>query len=280
MATARTSEEILDIVNFLELGLHYARAYHHPSGPPLANSQQPQLPPGVSAEDYHHGPLEYPPGLVRISSPVPAPVRVITNDDVSLFGDFAQYLDTGRDEDGNLVAVDLDCLICQDRKLQLPACVTANNPDLAPGLEGPRWEWMAILPCGHFWGSDCLLEWLSESTWTSPENCASCPLCRLTLTYNCGHFLSPRDFHPARTRAEQVPMTLPERGAVPERCAECHYKEVAVAVERLRNLLFPRDLVPTDLVRPETWDFMKSASIDFCTRMWAFAEMDENYNRW
>ncbi|KAI1183081.1 hypothetical protein F5B17DRAFT_449003 [Nemania serpens] len=289
MATSGNLEPtLLQIVNYLDFGFPDAQAHHPMAWLPscqdsssFANPHPPQPPPpGVSAESYHHHhapPDSYPPGLVRVCPPFLAPVHVVTNETVSLFSDFAHYLDTGRDEDGHRVVLDLNCMICLERKLQLPACVTANYP---PGLEGPSFEWLAILPCGHFFGSDCLEHWLAESGFQSPDTTAVCPLCRFKLMYSCGHFLSPREYNPVRTRAQQVPMTLPEGGAIPRSCPECHYERIKEAIEQLRHLLFPMYIVPGDLVHPDSKEIMRLASLEFFRNMWRMTDMEEYYNRW
>lgn len=277
-------------MNYLEVGFPGAQT-HHPMAllppsrnPPFANTQPPmppqpvKPPPGVSAEHYLHGlPNGCPPGLVRVSPPFPTPIRTITNENVSLFSDFAHYLDRGRDEDGNPVVVDLTCLICLERKLQVPACVTANYP---PGLEGPSFEWLTILPCRHYLGSECLENWLVESKWRSPDMAADCPLCRLKLEYHCGHFLPPREFNPVKTRAQQVPMTLPEGGMVPWSCPDCNHDDIREALDKVSDLLFPSTVVVGDLRHPDSGELLQRASFEFSRRMWRFTELEEHYHRW
>ncbi|KAI1193008.1 hypothetical protein F5X97DRAFT_339463 [Nemania serpens] len=289
MARSGDQAAILGIVSYLEIGFPDAQAHHHPmaSLPPWRNPTPayytqpppPPPPPGVATENYHRGLQHYyPPGLIRVSRPFPAPVHVVTNETASLFGDFARYLDTGRDEDGNKVIIDLDCMICMEHKLRVPACVSASHDP--PDLEGPGFEGLTILPCGHYLGSTCLERWLGESEWSSSDSCAACPLCRLKLRYPCGHYLAPRELNPIHTRRHQVPLTLPEGGEIPENCPDCHYFEIMDGIDNLRNLLFPRDIGAGDFVYPDSREIMHRASTEFCRNAWRLTDLEEHYNRW
>jgi hypothetical protein len=78
----------------------------------------------------------------------------------------------------------------------------------------------AFLPCGHVAGSACLGLWLEEHD--------SCPFCRATLRYRkCGHKLAPRPAADVRDM-HMLPATVPEGGAIPDRCTECFQAELEV----------------------------------------------------
>ncbi|KAI0447464.1 hypothetical protein F4803DRAFT_574661 [Xylaria telfairii] len=281
MANSVNRSEVLAAIDFVEShfpnsqapGPTLPRRAHDP--PHLQQPHQkasPMSPPGVPAKEYYSSvPDHPPPGLVRIDPPSPAPFRVITNETASLFGDFARYLDNGVDEDGNPVAVDLTCSICLESKLIVSDHVTPNRIGHAPRA----FEAMAVMPCGHYFGTNCLYEWLVSSHWN-----ASCPLCRFQLLYECGHELEPREYNPLGTRRMQIPMTVPEGGKIPRSCCICYEDCIETAIDRLRSLLFPRDVVPGDLQFADSDQILRSMSAQFKNRVWNSLILNEHYIRW
>ncbi|KAI0876312.1 hypothetical protein GGS24DRAFT_514262 [Hypoxylon argillaceum] len=288
MATIGNQEAILETVNYLESRFPSAQAHQHtismhPSRSPTpTNQQSPQCqapqccsPPGVAADVYQSSlPGCPPPGLVRVHPPFPTPVRVVSNANASLFSDFAPYLDTGHDEDNNPVVVDLTCLICLQRKLDVPDRVTASDFNHARGAR----ESMTILPCGHFFGSGCMARWIMENEWQ--EIIWHCPICRFELVYDCGHEIEPLEYDPDCRRARQVPMTLPEGGEIPHSCNECVDDEIDESIERLRRLLFPRYIVPGDYRERQSAEIMRHVSLEFRHQVWNFTMMRDEFNRW
>ncbi|TRX97570.1 hypothetical protein FHL15_001325 [Xylaria flabelliformis] len=279
MATSGNRLEVLAAVNFVESQFPNGQAHKsHPWGVsnpahscPHSPPQGP--PPGVSADEYFSGlPNSPPPGLVRVLPAKPAPVRLITNETASLFGDFARYIDDGVDEDGNPVVVDLTCCICMESKLSVSTCQAANN---SPGNSSP-FEELTIMPCGHFMGLDCLYNWLLTTDWRNP----TCPLCRFKLVYGCGHDLEPKEYTPLRPRREQIPLTLPEGGRVPHSCDICYEKCIKQTLSRLRSFLFPSDIVAGDLKYENSAEILRNTSALFKRRALNYLCMNEHYIRW
>ncbi|KAI6093300.1 hypothetical protein F4821DRAFT_276845 [Hypoxylon rubiginosum] len=214
------------------------------------------LPPGVSPGNYHGVPDGPPPGLVRVVPPVPLqrhdhfydefrdrPPRIITEADITLFGDMAKYLGGFDVLNGNPVVLDLTCNICSYRKLDVPACV-------APRLDAEEWqeaEPFTVLPCGHFFGSPCLLVWLR----TKEEEAAraqipydpQCPYCRCPLTYEkCKHPLKLRQYDPRFPRANQTPPTFPEGGVIANDCETCARQKLERVAGEIVQRVYPTEL--------------------------------------
>ncbi|KAI1266825.1 hypothetical protein F5Y18DRAFT_425375 [Xylariaceae sp. FL1019] len=191
-------------------------------------------PPGIAEQAYFASLITSPPpGLVRVSPPVYAFPRYITSEDVSLFSEFASYLDTGVDEAGRSVALDLTCLICQENYLEVPESVACHRPvDCVEGL--------AVLPCGHFFGSDCLYRWL-KMTFEGEDDAADpcCPLCRFKMLYRCDHLIQAKEYEPYWERARQIPLTIPEGGRVPEQCDDCYRDACGDIMAQLKEVIVP-----------------------------------------
>ncbi|KAI0553646.1 hypothetical protein F4679DRAFT_598935 [Xylaria curta] len=139
MATSGNRLEIFAAVNFVESHFSDSQAHkthswrmsnaaHSHSHPhPLPHPPPQGPPPGVPADQYFSDlPDHPPPGLVRALPTTPAPVRLITNENASLFGDFARYLDNGVDADGNPLVLDLTCPICMEI-FQPVLCVVSSS---------------------------------------------------------------------------------------------------------------------------------------------------------
>ncbi|KAI1426543.1 hypothetical protein F5Y12DRAFT_794106 [Xylaria sp. FL1777] len=280
MASFGDRQAVREAVDFIESHFPNAGAHSHPTlSPACADSHASQnlfAPPGIPADEYHRGIVEGPPpGLVRVRSPTFTPTRVFNNENTSLFSDFARYIDKGVDENLNPVQLDLTCVICHDSKLQVPDSLT---PDYHWSKEQSI-EWLAVLPCGHFYGADCLERWFLTSALESEDGVTRCPLCRFKVMYQCGHYIPPREYNPELFRAEQVPLTLPEGGAVPHSCEVCYKGNVDGAIDRLRDLLFPR-VLPGDLRFVDSAEVMRSSSTEFEKRVWDFWGINAQYNRW
>ncbi|KAI3323632.1 hypothetical protein HD806DRAFT_544339 [Xylariaceae sp. AK1471] len=279
---------VLEAVNFVESHFPNAQAPQPTlSSPPWrvpvpANSQAPQVgkllsPPGIPSDKYYGGiPDGPPPGLVRVCPPIPVVPHLITNQDVSLFGDFARYLDTGVDEDGRPVIIDLTCMICQTCKLEVPERLSAAYSSHGPGNS----EWIAVMPCGHFFGSACLTRWLRMSDCEDNGKGPLCPLCRFESTYSCGHYLPAREYNHTMLRRNQVPMTLPEGGSLPYACELCYEGELEATVDSLRDLLFPRYIPQGDLRWADSAEILRETSLQFKRRVFDFLIMKEHYLRW
>lgn len=95
------------------------------------------------------------------------------------------------------------CGICQETQLLLRS-----------ERKGYDDHTVAILPCGHIAGYDCLKNWFSL-------NKKSCPFCRTPLQYElCAHH--SRLIRPlTRENLFSAPDTLPMGGTIPVQCVEC-----------------------------------------------------------
>lgn len=95
-----------------------------------------------------------------------------------------------------------NCGICQESQLLLRSKKRAFDDHT-----------LAILPCGHVAGYECLRNWFSFSN--------SCPFCRIPLEYQlCTH--TSRLIRPlTRENLLGTPDTLPVGGVVPPQCFEC-----------------------------------------------------------
>ncbi|KAI0444112.1 hypothetical protein F4803DRAFT_573737 [Xylaria telfairii] len=85
------------------------------------------------------------------------------------------------------VDVHIDCDICQERRLQMPDWLDSTS------YENEKWnsEPLSVLPCGHFFGYECLRGWMkmNQNEGVTP----TCPKCRFPLVYpKCQHALQPR----------------------------------------------------------------------------------------
>ncbi|KAI1132452.1 hypothetical protein F5Y10DRAFT_293546 [Nemania abortiva] len=253
----------------------------HPTCLPAQQQPQPYSeppPPGVPADVYHRSrPEGPPPGLVRTFSPLPTPIHLVWNGNASLFGDFARYLDTGVDENGYPVNIDLTCVICLRCKLIVPLRVTPTDPNPYHSEDGL--EKLAVLPCGHFFGSKCLEKWCEETDWQFGYDGPPCPICRFELIYSCGHTLPAREYDPTRSRIEQMPLTLPEGGQIPRLCESCCLTELNEAIERLKHLLFPQQIVPGDLRDPNHLAMLHERSVTFRKKMWQYYSQNQSFNR-
>ncbi|CAJ2501151.1 Uu.00g040040.m01.CDS01 [Anthostomella pinea] len=210
---------------------------------PLQIGMRPSSPPGVPFHAYHVSlPSGPPPGLVRVERPAPSPICRLTNSEISLFGDIALYFDHPYDLNGHPVVVDLTCTICADCTLEMPANESALRPGLGPDpVVESMVEPLAVLPCGHMFGSRCLDTWLSSKDVSGEV--PTCPQCRFELYHparNCGHYLAPKQYSPQLSRSDQIPWTIPEGGSVPGECEACVRAQTDYQIERLEELLFPQ----------------------------------------
>ncbi|KKY31558.1 hypothetical protein UCDDA912_g08479 [Diaporthe ampelina] len=93
--------------------------------------------------------------------------------------------------------------------------VEVENPNFIPCPKKRAFDdhTLAILPCGHVAGYDCLRNWFSFNN--------SCPFCRMPLEYQlCTH--ASRLIRPlTRETLLSTPDTLPVGGVVPPQCFEC-----------------------------------------------------------
>ncbi|KAL7628565.1 hypothetical protein AAE478_000080 [Parahypoxylon ruwenzoriense] len=153
----------------------------------------------------------FPLGYNTWTPPAAPEPRRITNDDVSLYGELRRYLMSGIDDENKPIVLDLTCLICSSRRLAVPSEL---NAPLDEGDEGT--EALAVLPCGHWFGHDCILTWIinSETRIVPPV----CPICRFLLQHPvCRHRITTR----TAEEPEAIPLTLPEGGMVNPLCPAC-----------------------------------------------------------
>ncbi|KAI1660282.1 hypothetical protein F4813DRAFT_401221 [Daldinia decipiens] len=204
------------------------------------------LPPGVTEDIYSSVRNTPPPGIVRAYPPKPISyaayrkaldkVRVITNDDVSVFGDIAHYVEYGLDSAGRRVELYLTCHISQT-----VLDVTSKTPRSRDLQDTSRSEPMAVLPCGHFFGFRGIDDWVR--TRYNDNVCPDCPLCRFLLVYpQCGHEIRIRPYDPRFTRDGQLPLTIPEGGSVPDYCLRCRVDYLKLLGQQIAHQVYPDDI--------------------------------------
>lgn len=112
-----------------------------------------------------------------------------------------------------------NCGICQENQLLLRSDKKALDD-----------QSVAILPCGHIAGYECLKNWFSFNK--------SCPFCRTPLEYQlCKH--SSRLIRPlTRESLLSTPDTLPVGGVIPPQCFECSLATNAHINKQLLDILF------------------------------------------
>ncbi|KAI1759221.1 hypothetical protein GGR53DRAFT_527821 [Hypoxylon sp. FL1150] len=248
--------------------------------------ETPNLPPGVLPGTYHGFPDGPPPGLVRVMPPVPvhdydrhmvrAP-RILTEDDIPMFGEMARYLGGYDPLDGGRIILDLTCRICNYRNLDVPAIV-------APRLDAEfcqEAEPFTVLPCGHFFGSGCLQVWLRTSEDEALNDQRpyrpSCPYCRCPLTYEgCGHPLKLRPYDPRFPRAGQTPATFPEGGIIADECTTCAGRRLEAAAGEVVQRIYPPRIpheafVDPDECSPNSFEILRDRIWDdiFACYYWA-----------
>ncbi|KAI1126207.1 hypothetical protein F5Y10DRAFT_293965 [Nemania abortiva] len=118
-------------------------------------------------------------------SPAPAadPVPIT---DIGLWSELAKYITAftpiALDEVGidREVRIQLKCEICLDKDLRLPHWVSGCSK-----IDRRSSEDICVLPCGHFFGKKCMMEWTKQSDYIqSPV----CPKCRFPLVHpKCKH---------------------------------------------------------------------------------------------
>ncbi|KAI0817189.1 hypothetical protein GGR55DRAFT_693481 [Xylaria sp. FL0064] len=265
MSSATQRDAVLMEARRLEAGFpktsvpHY-HLHQHCQNPPS----------GETAEEHRDTRIDgHPPGLIHVSPPTLEPIRVLNNENVSQFRDIRPYLDGGIDENGYPVVVDLDCSICCTSKLRVRQCMmpqsqsrnkssssdaNGNNMDEIDAIEN-----LSVLPCGHFFGAECLNTWFDTSKEEGSYE-LHCSTCRFPCWHQCNHYIQPSNYDPSRSAMAHIPRTLPEGGRVPDKCKSCFkyaYEQKIYEVEILE----------------------KNAETLF-ERMWDFWDLDAHLNRW
>lgn len=108
-----------------------------------------------------------------------------------------------------------ECLICDVKTLSYWDQHHDESADEVP----------ALLPCGHFFGLDCLTVWLAGHD--------TCPSCRRVLRHEgCGHQVEPHAVLDC-PGAIPMPQTVPEGGQVHRKCGPCRKRRVAEAAQAM-----------------------------------------------
>ncbi|KAI0872715.1 hypothetical protein GGS24DRAFT_502537 [Hypoxylon argillaceum] len=116
----------------------------------------------------------------------------ITN--ISTWSELAKYVTAytpGRLKEVGIekkVSINLDCTICNDKHIKLPSWV-----DGRPNATQDECEELCVLPCGHFFGRQCIINWAQQQV--NNRVVPSCPTCRFELLHPvCGHMVSLDSF--------------------------------------------------------------------------------------
>lgn len=161
------------------------------------------------------------------------PPRILTNDDISLFGDVYKYIEARKDEDGRRVCLDLECLVCRDARLEVPPAVSPKRD------EDVSIKPMMVLPCGHFFCFSCMILLVDPS---SQEGAFVCPMCRFDLSHpgcSCPIDLKPLSDYPN----DRPPPTIPEGGFIHYLCQQCSSLATIGAAVDLAVYLLPHEEV-------------------------------------
>lgn len=156
------------------------------------------------------------------------------------------------------LAVVLPCPLC-GRQLQLPDAVMPDD-DGSEEEEEDTPEDMAVLPCGHMIGADCLAQHLEEqdsigASVPGLENLTvrSCPVCEFPLTHEeCGHAVGIRVYG-------RDP--IPEGDEVDGECCACRLEvrslvsdmmgDIVAALEEATHLSPAAALAPAQVAQME-----------------------------
>ncbi|KAI0008868.1 hypothetical protein F4779DRAFT_584831 [Xylariaceae sp. FL0662B] len=129
-------------------------------------------------------------------------------------------------------------------------------PQVSPvgcGADKDFVERTAVLPCGHFFGFDCLALWCQQRE--EEDDYPSCPLCRFPIVYwSCGHPIPIRPYDVSMDRQLQLPPTEPEGGeySVPPFCESCDRSYIEERAEHIALAIYPHQ--PLQSFRdPERW---------------------------
>ncbi|KAI0890465.1 uncharacterized protein GGS22DRAFT_183809 [Annulohypoxylon maeteangense] len=248
------------------------------------------LPPGLDRDYQWSGNANYPPpGLIRATMPKAISeieyLRerrgrsvILDNSDISLFGDLAEYLESGYDMHGNHIMCDLTCVICCGNKLEMPTCV---SPPRTPE-EDAKTEPLCVLPCGHFFGAYCIEKWIS--TCRDEDRCSDCPVCRFPLLYEyCGHEVKLRHHDPRFRRPGQLPLTIPEGGCVPAYCRWCRVDYVKDLAHQMAQVVYPKDVPESAFFSPRSFgpsDFSELRGIIRSNMLSAFYHAEDAFDHW
>ncbi|KAI0197594.1 hypothetical protein F4808DRAFT_438616 [Astrocystis sublimbata] len=119
----------------------------------------------------------------------PITIKIPARGEVTHIGTWAELagflivLHPDNNKDGREVTIDLTCGLCRDRHLMLPHWV--DNKSL--GMSDDEKEKLCVFPCGHFFGLDCVKNWVACNQ-AVRDGCDRCPMCRFPLRYTmCGH---------------------------------------------------------------------------------------------
>ncbi|KAI0539524.1 hypothetical protein GGR58DRAFT_500172 [Xylaria digitata] len=82
--------------------------------------------------------------------------------------------------------VRLTCEICMEKRLRLPSWID----QLESTNTEENSEDLCVLPCGHFFGAECITTWVEQRQ--GDEVTPDCPMCRFPLIHRfCGHAIDP-----------------------------------------------------------------------------------------
>ncbi|KAM5351054.1 hypothetical protein ACJ41O_003777 [Fusarium nematophilum] len=126
----------------------------------------------------------------------------------------------------------LECAICLEPMTVLP---DQHRDD--PGM--PGFDHSArILPCGHIFGTKCILTALRQDF-----PLGTCPTCRRALQHSrCGHPISGIPMPHRAEDVDRLPPVMGEAGAeVAEDCSECKVSEVIMGLDTLIKSLTTLD---------------------------------------
>ncbi|KAI2618194.1 hypothetical protein GGR54DRAFT_606408 [Hypoxylon sp. NC1633] len=161
--------------------------------------------------------------------------RIVPRISGDMYQEIRQYVERTEwvDVNGNLVNINITCSLCLDKKLRVGQ--RPPREEFETALLNPDYDAVAdseviqVFPCGHYFGRDCVLDWMSEMV-RMRRSAITCPICRFEMVHpECGHIAYPLgvlmgDFTIGTSVERQIiplPPTIPEGGQVAASCPSC-----------------------------------------------------------
>ncbi|KAI0181279.1 hypothetical protein GGR52DRAFT_26912 [Hypoxylon sp. FL1284] len=140
----------------------------------------------------------------------------VTIVNASLYSAIRSVIETLAGPNGEPATLDLACAMCWE-PLAVPAAVAPRRR----GRARAQRERILVLPCGHFFGHECVEKWVYARY--AGGGMLRCPTCRRDVFHRgCGHPVTGWTVGAgADGPVLGVPLTLPEGGRVALTCARC-----------------------------------------------------------
>ncbi|KAI1277443.1 hypothetical protein F5Y07DRAFT_86157 [Xylaria sp. FL0933] len=143
-------------------------------------------------------------------------------------------------------------------------------------------EYLSVLPCGHFFGAECLKRWLFA---TKKKNHLSCVVRHVASDAGINaitHYIRPSNYDPRESAMARIPRTLPEGARVPDKCKSCFKYAYERKIYEVHHLMFGAiaGCPVGDLRYEEPAEILEKNAERFLEWMWEFGDLDAHLNRW